>query len=54
MDLNKSQVIDYLRILFTAFPDISFGLTNFEEKDDLIYCDSHEKGTHNGILDLNP
>jgi ketosteroid isomerase-like protein len=47
MELNKQQIVGYLKILFTAFPDISFGLTEFEEKDDLIYCASHEKGTHN-------
>ena len=54
MELNKQQVVGYLKLLFTAFPDHSFGLTNFEEKGDLVYCDSHEKGTHHGILDLNP
>lgn len=54
LELNKPQVIGYLNILFTAFPDISFGLTDFEEIGDLISCDSHERGTHNGILDLNP
>lgn len=54
MELNKQQVVGYLKILFTAFPDISFGLTDFEEKGDLICCDSHEKGTHSGVLDLNP
>jgi len=54
LELNKQQVIGYLNILFTAFSDISFGLTDFEVKGDLICCDSQERGTHNGTLDLNP
>ena len=54
MELNKQQVVGYLKVLFTAFPDHSFGMTNFEEKSDSVYCDSYEKGTHHGTLDLNP
>jgi hypothetical protein len=52
MELNKQQTIAYLKILFTAFPDLSFGLTDYEEKGELIYCTSRERGTHNGVLDL--
>lgn len=55
MGLSKQQTFAFLQILFTAFPDYSFGLTDFREKGDLIYCcTSHEKGTHKGVLDLNP
>lgn len=53
-ELNKQQTFAYLKILFTAFPDLNFGLTDFEEKGDLLYCTSHERGTHNGVLDLTP
>ena len=52
--LNKQQLVGYLKVLFTAFPDYCFGMTNFEEKGDSVYCDSYENGTHQGILDLNP
>lgn len=54
MELTKQQIIAYFQMLFTAFPDISFGLINFEQKGDLVFCSSHEQGTHRGILDLNP
>jgi hypothetical protein len=54
MELNKQQTIAYLKILYTAFPDLSFGLTDLEEKGELIYYTSHEIGTHNGVLDLTP
>ena len=54
VDLSKQQIVSYLTMLFTAFPDMSFGINNFEETGDLIYCDTHKKGTHSGILDLNP
>lgn len=54
LELNKQQMVGYLKMMFTAFPDISFGLTDFEEKGDRIHCASHEQGTHTGILDLNP
>ncbi len=53
MELNRQQIVGYLKILFTAFPDHSFGLTDFEEKGDLVYCAIHERGTHNGVLDLS-
>lgn len=54
VELGKQQIVDYFKTLFTAFPDISFGLTDFEEQGDVLYCVSHEKGTHKGILDLRP
>ena len=54
LELTKQQALGYLQILFTAFPDHSFGLTDFEEKGDLIYCTGQETGTHKGVLDLNP
>jgi predicted ester cyclase len=53
-ELNKQQVIGYLKTLFTAFPDMSFGFTDFEQKDYLVTCTIHQKGTHRGILDLGP
>lgn len=53
-ELTKKQTLGFLQILFTAFPDHSFGFTDFEEKGDLIYCTGHETGTHKGVLDLNP
>jgi hypothetical protein len=54
LELTKQQVLGGLQILFTAFPDHSFGFADFEEKGDLIYCTGHETGTHKGVLDLNP
>ncbi len=54
LELNKQQTLGYLQILFTAFPDHRFGLTDFEEKGDLIYCTGQETGTHQGVLDLRP
>ena len=53
-ELTKQQTLGFLQILFTAFPDHSFGFSDFEEKGDLIYCTGHETGTHKGVLDLNP
>ena len=32
VNLNKQQTAGYLKVLFTAFPDMSFGLSDFEEK----------------------
>ncbi len=52
--LNREQIIHYLQILITAFPDMEFGLTNFEEKDGLMVSKGREKGTHTGRLDLHP
>lgn len=54
MELTKQQILGYLQIFFVAFPDHHFGFADFEEKGDLIYCTGQEKGTHKGILDLNP
>jgi hypothetical protein len=54
LELTKQQVLGYLQIMFTAFPDHSFGFADFEEKGDSIYCTSSETGSHTGILDLNP
>ncbi len=53
-ELTKQQTLGFLQILFTAFPDHSFGFADFEEKGGLIYCTGHETGTHKGVLDLNP
>ena len=53
-NLNRQQTIDYLKTLFTAFPDMSFRLTDFEQKDYLVTCTIHQNGTHHGILDLRP
>ena len=52
--LNKEQLISYLQILITAFPDMEFGLADFEEKDGLMVSRGREKGTHTGMLDLRP
>ena len=54
LELTKQQVLGYLQIMFTAFPDHRFGFADFEEKGDAIYCTSSETGTHAGLLDLNP
>jgi hypothetical protein len=54
LELTKQQVLGYLQIMFTAFPDHQFGFADFEEKGDSIYCTSSETGTHTGVLDLNP
>lgn len=54
LELNKQQTLGYLQIFFTAFPDHRFGLTDFEEQGDLIYCTGQETGTHQGVLDLKP
>lgn len=54
MELTKEQTIGYLQMLFTAFPDMSFGLSDFEEKWNQVTCVSHERGTHKGTLDLSP
>jgi hypothetical protein len=53
-ELNKQQAINYLRTLFTAFPDMNFGFRYFEQKQYLVTCDVHQKGTHTGFLDLTP
>lgn len=53
-ELNKPQTLGYLQIMFTAFPDHRFGLTNFREEGKVIYCTAHERGTHTGVLDLKP
>ena len=53
-ELIKQQAIGYLQIFFTAFPNHSFGFADFEEKGDLVICTGQEKGTHKGVLDLNP
>ena len=53
-ELNKQQAISYLGTLFTAFPDMTFGFIYFEEKQYLVTCDIHQKGTHTGVLDLTP
>jgi hypothetical protein len=54
MQLNKGQGVAYFNLLFTAFPDISYGVPEYEQKGDLIFCTIHEKGTHTGTLDLKP
>ena len=54
LELARQQTLSFLQILFTAFPDHSFGFADFEEKEGLIYCTGQETGTHNGVLDLNP
>jgi predicted ester cyclase len=54
LELTKQQVLGYLQIMFTAFPDHRFGFVDFEEKGDSIYCTSSESGTHTSVLDLNP
>ena len=54
LELPKQQALEYLQIFFTAFPDHSFGFTDFDEKGDLVYCTGQETGTHKGVLDLNP
>jgi hypothetical protein len=54
LELTKHQILGYLQIFFTAFPDHRFSFTDFEEKEGLIYCTGQETGTHQGVLDLNP
>jgi hypothetical protein len=54
LELTKQQVLGYLQIMFTAFPDHRFDFADFEEKVDSICCTSSETGTHTGLLDLNP
>ena len=54
LELTKQQTLGFLQILFTAFPDHSFGFADFEEKGDLVNCTGQETGTHKGVLDLNP
>jgi predicted ester cyclase len=54
LELTKQQILGYLQIMFTAFPDHRFGFADFEEKGDSISCTSSETGTHTGVLDLNP
>ena len=52
MELTKQQTLAYLQLLFTAFPDHSFGLADYEEEGELIHCTTHESGTHQGVFDL--
>jgi predicted ester cyclase len=52
LELSKEQTLAYLQVLFTAFPQHSFGFAEFEEEGDHIRCFGHEKGTHDGLLDL--
>ena len=52
MELTKQQALAYLQLLFTAFPDHSFGLADYEEVGEMIRCTTHESGTHQGVLDL--
>ena len=54
LELTKQQALGYLQILFTAFPDHSFGWGDFEERGDTIYYNAQETGTHLGTLDLKP
>jgi predicted ester cyclase len=54
MQLTREQTLGYLKVLFTAFPDYSFGLTDFRQEGESIQCTSHESGTHTGLLDLKP
>jgi hypothetical protein len=54
LELTKQQALGGLQILFTAFPDHSFGFSDFDEEGDLVYCTGQETGTHNGVLDINP
>jgi predicted ester cyclase len=54
LELAKQQALGYLQIFFTAFPDHSFGFSDFDEEGDLVYCTGQETGTHKGVLDLNP
>ncbi len=53
-ELTKQQSLDYLQMFLTAFPDIRYGFTDFEEKGDVIQCAGQEIGTHLGDLDLRP
>src|SRR5512138_3446999 len=53
-ELNKAQTLGYLQIMFAAFPDHRFGLTDFREEREFVHCTAHERGTHTGLLDLNP
>ena len=53
-ELTKQQALGYLQMFFTAFPDHRFNFADFEQKGELITCTGQEKGTHMGILDLNP
>lgn len=51
-ELTKQQILGYLKMFFTAFPDHRFNFTDFEEKGDSIYCTAQETGTHKGVLDF--
>ena len=53
-ELTKQQALGYLQMFLTAFPDIRYGFTNFEEKGDVIQCTGQEIGTHLGVLELKP
>lgn len=54
LELAKQQALGYLQIFFTAFPEHSFGFSDFDEEGDSVYCTGQETGTQNGVLDLNP
>ena len=54
LELSKQQVLGYLQIMFTAFPDHHYGFADFEAKGNSVFCNSIESGTHTGVLDLNP
>lgn len=54
VELTKAQTLGYLKVLFTAFPDHRFGLTDFRQDGEDVQCTSHESGTHTGMLDLSP
>jgi len=54
MALDKGQTIGFLRVLFTAFPDHSFGFSDLKEEAGAIRCTALESGTHTGVLDLTP
>jgi hypothetical protein len=53
-ELSKRQALDYLKIFCTAFPDVRYGFTDFEEKGDVIQWTGQETGTHLGVLELKP
>lgn len=52
--LGKQQMLAYMRALFTAFPDFSFGFGKIKEAGDNLQVEMHESGTHTGTFDLNP
>jgi hypothetical protein len=52
MALGKQQAIGFLRVLFTAFPDHSFGFSELKIDAGEGVCTGVESGTHRGVLDL--